>query len=96
LKKNLAQINQKFPLNYINLTKNYINGIREDIDTEGEISFQILNSTGTVSFDFWTTQTANIGGAVQSFATIFKGFLKFCTLFIFIFWGVAFLKRIFK
>ncbi len=94
LSQDLDQIKTKFPFTYISTFFDFITSVRNGIDENKGISFEVFGNEGTVDFSFWE-KTASVGGVVQSFSAIFKGFITFVILIGFVGgWLIPFIRRI--
>lgn len=95
LRQNIELLKQKFPINYVSLSKDFFDEVNEGINTTSTIQFKILGNTGNVDFSFWNT-TSTIAGTIQQIGGIFNKFLTLIVLLIFIFWSINFIKRILR
>lgn len=94
LKNTINLVKDKFPYNYILATKDFFVDLKDNIQ-EQPITFKILGKAGVVNFNFWNS-TTTLAGITQNFTDIFKKVWIFIILFIFVFWCISFIKRIFK
>ena len=96
LKTTTDLIKDRFPYNYILATKDFFITLKNDLSNE-DIQFGILGVAGVINFDFWnSTTTIGSTGVVQKFLDIFKSISTFIVLFVFLFWAIYFLRKVFK
>jgi hypothetical protein len=95
LKNNMEQIKIKFPFNYLNLLNSFFTDVKNGVNSTSSIPFKILGQAGAVDLSFWERETI-VGGISQKFSHIIYNFLTIFILFIFTFWIINFIKRIFK
>ena len=94
LSQDIDQIKTKFPFTYISEFFTFITDIKNGVDEDKGITFNILGNEGTVDFSFWES-TTEVGGVVQTFSTIFKSFVIFVILIGFVGgWLIPFIRRI--
>ncbi len=94
LNQDLDQIKTKFPFTYISVFSNFVENVKNGIDENKGISFKVFGVEGTVDFSFWE-KTVSVGGVIQSFSTIFKGFITLIILIGFVGgWLIPFIQRI--
>jgi hypothetical protein len=95
LKTTIDGLKNKAPMNYITITKDFFNDVKNGINNTANLDFKILNKTGAVSFAFWDS-TTDLAGKNQSFAQIFKTFFIFLIIFSFLIWAIFYIRKIFK
>jgi hypothetical protein len=95
LKANIDLLKTKAPGNYLTATQQFFTNLKTQSSVVNSLPFELLGQTGNVSFAFWE-KTGEINGVSFSFRTIFYDFFSFVVIIIFGFWGLNYLKRIFK
>lgn len=95
LKTTIDGLKNKAPMNYISITRNFFDDVKNGINSSQDLTFKILNKTGIVSFAFWEN-TTNLAGENQTFSQIFKTFFIFLLIFSFLIWAIFYVRKIFK
>jgi hypothetical protein len=95
LRENVEVLKEKFPVNYLVFFRNFFSDIKNGVNETSDIKFKVLGQAGIVNFSFWENE-ATIGGITQKFYHLISNFLTIFVIFIFMMWGISFLKRIFR
>ena len=94
LHNNLDLVRQKFPYNYIFVTKDFISGVKNELSTSTPV-LSLFGATSTFGFGIFDANV-NFAGSNQSIASILRTFFTFIILLAFVFWAIDYLRKIFK